>query len=277
MKAAGMDYDERMAELEDVTHPRPLAEVLEPMFDVYRDAHPWVAEHQIHPKSVVRDMHERAMDFGDFVRHYQLGRSEGTVLRYLTDAYKALIRTVPMDLKTDELWDIIEWLGEMVRQVDSSLLDEWEQLRSGDTAQDVAAGAPALAGDALDTAPPPVTANRRAFTILVRNAMFQRVEHLAHRRWGDLEELDGDDGWTKERWFQAATPYFDEHGTLGVGPDARNPAMLLIDEQPDRWLVRQILDDPAGERGWSITAEVDLVASNAEGTAVVTVTGFGET
>ncbi len=99
------------------------------MFDVYRERHPWVAEHPLRPKSVARDLCERAMDFGDYVRFYNLARSEGTVLRYLTDVYKTLVRTIPEDAKTDELVDITEWLGELVRQVDSSLLDEWEALR----------------------------------------------------------------------------------------------------------------------------------------------------
>ena len=128
MKAEGMEYEERMAELEKITHPKPLAELLEPMFDVYRERHPWVAEHPLAPKSVARDLCERAMDFGEYVRFYNLARSEGTVLRYLSDVYKTLLRTVPEDAKTDELVDLIEWLGELVRQVDSSLLDEWEAL-----------------------------------------------------------------------------------------------------------------------------------------------------
>ncbi|HEX2576818.1 MAG TPA: DUF3516 domain-containing protein, partial [Aquihabitans sp.] len=268
MKAAGMEYEERMVELEAITHPKPLAELLEPMFDVYRERHPWVADHPLRPKSVARDLYERAMDFGDLVRFYELARSEGTVLRYLTDVYKTLLRTVPVEAKTDELWDIIEWLGELVRQVDSSLLDEWAALRDP---TEVPVEAP------LDAAPPPVTANRRAFTVLVRNALFQRVELIAHRRWHELDVLDADDGWTADRWFAAMAPYFEEHDTLGIGADARNPALLQVTERADTWDVRQVIDDPGGEHAWSITAIVDLRASDAAGTAVVRVTGVGET
>jgi len=271
MKAAGMEYEERMAELEKITHPKPLAELLEPMFDVYREGHPWVAEFPLRPKSVARDLFERAMDFSDYVRHYQLNRSEGTVLRYLTDAYKALYRLIPEEAKTEELLDITEWLGELVRQVDSSLLDEWEELRNPTDPTVPPTEAP------LDTAPPPVTANRRAFLVLVRNALFQRVELVAHRRWHELEVLDGEDGWTGERWFEAMAPYFEAYETLGIGSDARNPAWLLIDEHADRWEVRQVLDDPADDHAWSITAVVDLAASNEAGTAVVRITGVGET
>jgi hypothetical protein len=130
MKAEGMEYDERMAALDEITWPKPLAELLEPMFGVYRERNPWVAEHPLSPKSVARDLWERAMDFGDYIRFYNLARSEGTVLRYLSDVYKTLVRTIPEDAKTDELIDLTEWLGELVRQVDSSLLDEWEALRN---------------------------------------------------------------------------------------------------------------------------------------------------
>jgi hypothetical protein len=267
MKADGLEYEERMAELESVTHPQPLAELLEPMFEVYRESHPWVADHPLGPKSVVRDLFERAMDFSEYVRFYELARAEGTMLRYLTDAYKALLRTVPEDAKTDGLVDVTEWLGEMVRQVDSSLLDEWEQLTHP------TAHPPTEAP--LDAAPPPVTANRRAFTVLVRNALFQRVEWAARRQWHELGELDGEDGWDAERWFAALAPYFDEYGSIGIDADARNPALLVIDEQPGRWEVRQILGDPERNHDWAIRAEVDLAASDETGTAVVRVLDVG--
>ncbi len=268
MKAAGMEYEERMAELEQVTHPRPLAELLEPMFDVYRDRHPWVSEHPLRPKSVVRDLWERAMGFGDYIRHHQLARSEGLVLRYLSDAYKTLSRTIPDDRKTEELDDLIEWLGELVRQVDSSLLDEWEALRSPDAANAHGHGLPTARPD---DSPPPVTSNRRAFSILVRNALFQRVELIARRAWGDLEDLDGEDGWTKERWFDALGPYFDQHGTVLIDGDARSAALLQVTESPDRWTVRQVLHDPAEDHDWGIEATVELRASDAEGSPVVRV------
>src|SRR5690606_10080309 len=129
MKAEGIEYDERMELLEEVTHPRPLAELLDAAYELYRRGHPWVADHILSPKAVVRDMYERAMTFTEYVSFYGLARSEGLVLRYLADAFKALRQTVPEEVRTEELTDVIEWLGELVRQVDSSLLDEWERLR----------------------------------------------------------------------------------------------------------------------------------------------------
>ncbi|MPZ28572.1 MAG: DUF3516 domain-containing protein [Micromonosporaceae bacterium] len=267
MKADGIEYEERMERLEEVTYPRPLAELLDEAYELYRKGHPWVADHQLSPKSVARDMFERAMTFVEYVSFYQLARSEGLVLRYLADAYKALRQTVPDEAKTEQLVDLVEWLGELVRQVDSSLLDEWERLRSPDPE---AAAAPVPADDR----PPAVTANPRAFRVLVRNALFRRVELAALRRWDELGELDGEAGWDAEAWEQALAPYFAEHGEIGTGPDARGPALLLIDagQQPGRWLVRQILDDPAGDHDWGFSAEVDLPASDEAGEAVLRVT-----
>ena len=265
MKAEGIEYEQRMVLLEDVSWPKPLDELLTGALETYRRAHPWVADARLSPKSVVRDMSERAMTFVEYIGHYQLARSEGLVLRYLADTYRALRQTVPDEAKTEELVDVVEWLGELVRQVDSSLLDEWEKLAAG--ADGVEEGRPPL-----DRGPEGVTRNTRAFRVLVRNALFRRVELAALRRFDLLGELDREAGWGAERWRDALEPYFVEHADIGTGPDARGPQFLTITEEPQRWLVRQVLDDPAGDRDWAISAEVDLAASDEEGTAVVWVT-----
>jgi superfamily II RNA helicase len=266
MKADGIEYEARMDLLETVTHPRPLADLLDDAYAMYRRGHPWVADHELAPKSVVRDMYERAMTFVEYVGFYGLSRSEGLVLRYLADAYKALRQTVPEEAKTEELIDLIEWLGELVRQVDSSLIDEWERLRNptDDPAEVVAARPTAL------------TANVRAFRVLVRNALFRRVELAALRRYNELGELDAEAGWDADAWAGAMDAYFAEYDEVGTGPDARGPKMLMIDVAPDRWLVRQIFDDPAGDHDWGISAEVDLADSDEAGVAVIRVTEVGQ-
>ncbi|GAY10792.1 RNA helicase [Pseudonocardia sp. N23] len=270
MKADGIEYEERMALLEEVSYPKPLAENLEAALETYRRGHPWVADARLSPKSVVRDMSERSMTFVEYVGHYQLARSEGLVLRYLADAYRALRQTVPDEAKTEELTDIVEWLGELVRQVDSSLLDEWEALAAG-----------AGTGDepvppSLDQGPAGVTRNVRAFRVLVRNAMFRRVELAALRRWDLLGELDKDNGWDAAAWREAFDPYWELHDDIGTGPDARGPQLVTIEVEPERWRVRQVLDDPAGDRDWAVTAEVDLAASDEAGEAVVWITGVSD-
>jgi superfamily II RNA helicase len=268
MKAEGIEYEARMELLEEVTHPKPLAELLEAGYEIYRSSHPWVADHALSPKSVARDLHERAMTFVEYVGFYDLARSEGLVLRYLTDAYKALRQTVPDDAKTSELGDLESWLGEIVRQTDSSLLDEWQAL-ADPTVQ------PPVVPSAVDEGPPPVTGNARAFRVLVRNAFFRRVQLAALRRWADLGELDAADGWNADAWSAALEPYFDDHDEIGTGADARGPGLLVVDEGPGMWKVRQVLDDPAGDHDWAITGEVDLAASDQAGAAVIRLTGVG--
>lgn len=257
MKADGIEYDERMELIEDITWPRPLAELIEPAFETYRAGHPWVSEFSPSPKSVVREMIERSLTFAELVSQYELARSEGLVLRYLADAYRALRRTVPESARTEELEDITEWLGELVRQVDSSLLDEWEQLTNPGAETDddqLAFGADTVR---------PITANERAFRVMVRNSMFRRVELAARQRWDDLAEFDDGPDWAEE-----LAPYFAEYGAIGTGPDARGPALFRIEKAAGFWRVRQVLDDPAGDHGWSIDAVVDLAESDAAGEVV---------
>jgi superfamily II RNA helicase len=267
MKAEGIEYDERMELLEEISYPKPLAELLDHAFAVYVSGNPWAADAQLSPKSVVRDMWEQAMTFRELVNHYQLTRSEGAVLRYLSDAFKALRSGVPADARTEEVTDLVEWLGELVRQVDSSLLDEWEQLTSPDQPLDAPVSVPAR--------PRPLTGNERAFTAMIRNALFRRVELIARRRWYDLGELDSASGWDADRWGEVVQAYFAEHDELSTGADARGPALLVIDKQPGMWRVRQILDDPAGDHDWGFDVEVDLEASDEEGAVVLRLVDAG--
>lgn len=266
MKSDGIEYEERMVLLEDVTWPQPLRELLEAAYETYRQGHPYVADYEIKPKSVVRDMYERAMTFTEYVSFYGLSRSEGLVLRYLADAYRALRQTVPEDARTEELGDLIEWLGELVRQVDSSLLDEWERLRNpGAVIEEVR----------IDDKPPAVTRNVRAFKVLVRNAMFRRVELAAMSRYQELGELDAESGWPAERWREAVEGYFDEYDRLGIGASARGPQLLQLEQGPQVWTVRQVFEDPEGDLDWGIDATVDLEESDEIGGAAIRIVAVG--
>jgi superfamily II RNA helicase len=265
MKAEGVEYEARMELLDSVSYPKPLQELLDAAYAIYQRGHPWVADYELAPKSVARDMYERAMTFTEYISWCGLARSEGLLLRYLADAYKALRQTVPDEAKTEELADLTEWLGEMVRQVDSSLLDEWERLVNPD----------AIEAGQLDDRPPAVTGNVRAFRVLVRNALFRRVELAALRRYAELGELDAETGWDADAWAAALGEYYAAHSDIGTGPDARGPAMLIIETGRDSWQVRQIFDDPAGDHDWGFSAEVDLAASDEEGFAVIRVTDVG--
>ncbi len=260
MKADGIEYEERMELLEEVTWPKPLSDLLFPAFEMYRGGHPWITEFALSPKSVVRDMIERAMTFAELISHYGLTRSEGLVLRYLADAYRALRQTVPTEARTEELEDIIEWLGELIRQVDSSLLDEWESLTDpgaeADT-EEVAFGA---------DIPRPISANPRAFRVMVRNAMFRRIDLASRRQWNELENLE--DGIDATEWEEQLLPYFEEYATIGTGPSARGPALFQVTEEGEFWRVRQVLEDPEGDHGWALLAVVDIPESDAAGEIV---------
>ena len=268
MKAEGVPYEERIELIDDVTYPQPLAELLEHAYDTYASSHPWVLDHDLRPKSVARDCFERAAGFGEYVAQYGLARSEGVLLRYLSDAAKALRQTVPEEARTEEVVDLIAWLTELVRQTDSSLLDEWERLLGGD--------APIASPADVDASPPPVTANVRAFRVLVRNEVFRRVQMLARRDFVSLGEIDADSGWTADRYREAMDPYWPEYGEVGTGPDARGPELFLVEEQSQRWRVVQRLDDPAGHRDWALAAVVDLAASDDAGEPVVVIESLGE-
>jgi superfamily II RNA helicase len=272
MKADGIEYEERMERLEEVSYPQPLVDLLEGAYEIYRQGHPWVADHELAPKSVVRDMYERAMSFTEYVGFYGLSRAEGLVLRYLAEAYRAMRQTVPEEARTEELADLIEWLGELVRQTDSSLIDEWEKLR--DPAAELERAA--------QERPPAVTGNTRAFRVLVRNALFRRVELAALGRYDGLGELDSGSGWDAAAWEEALEPYFEEHADIGTGAEARGSAYLIIDAPPELggvrpdWTVRQIFDDPEGDHDWGISARVDLAASDEAGEAVLIITDVGQ-
>ncbi|REJ05207.1 DUF3516 domain-containing protein [Microbacterium bovistercoris] len=261
MKAEGIEYDERMELLEQITYPKPLEELLSAAFDTFSAAQPWIRDFALHPKSVVRDMYERAMSFGEYVAFYKVARSEGVVLRYLSDAYRAASQTIPEHLKTEELRDLIEWLGELVRQVDSSLLDEWEELVSGHPVDHED-------GPVVPPAPKRLTTNKRAFRILVRNELFRRVQLAAREDLETLAELDP----SFDGWEAALDGYFAEHDEILTGADARSSALLMIEEGATSWSIRQILDDPEGDHDWGISATVDLAESDEAGEAVITVT-----
>ncbi len=278
MKADGLEYDERMALLEEITWPQPLAELLEATYEIYRERHPWLREDALQPKSIVREMYEQGMTFTDFVARYQLARSEGLVLRYLTDAYRTLRQTVPDQHRTPELEDLSEWLGETIRQTDSSLLDEWEALADPTHVRtDVAHHEP-------PPPPRPISKQDRAFRVMIRNAMFRRVELVARddldglmaleRATADRTDPPGEVVMTRSLWDAAIEDYYAEHDRLLVDADARGPALLQVAEAGRTWRVTQTLHDPEGHHDWVIEADVDLDASDEAGELVLRTTAM---
>jgi hypothetical protein len=257
LKADGVEYEERMRILADLEWPKPLRDQLYAHFDRFRTRHPWVGQENVRPKSVAREMAERGLSFKEYVGLYGLKRSEGVLLRYLSDAYKGLVQNVPDWFKNDEVDELTEWLGETVRGVDSSLLDEWERLR------DPTLSAEELeAAERAETGEHDVTANARAFGVLVRNAAFGWVQALARREYDRLP------AWAPE----AIAPYWEEHGSLDAGPAARARQWFSYD--PATGEVIQQLLDPEATGEWRCRGQVDVAASREEGRAVLTLTAI---
>ena len=263
LKADGVDYTDRMNIVEDITWPKPLKELLEQAYDTFAETNAWVKEFELRPKSVVRDMLENAMTFSDLVATYGLARSEGVILRYLTDAWRTLKQSIPDEYNTPELEDIVVWLGELIRQVDSSLVDEWAQMAGEDSPIDQDTVDRELAFGVED--PTALTANRRAFTIMVRNYMFRLVQLFALEKEDRLADLL--DYLDEVPDFGAILDdYFDEYDDIDSGPEARGPEFFRLGDTDSRaWSVRQIIKDPDGDHAYQFVATVDLDASDEAG------------
>jgi len=261
MKAEGMEYDERMEELDKIDYPKPNAEFLYGTFDIFAKRHPWVGNDILRPKSIARDMYELGMTFVEYVKEYGLQRSEGVLLRYLTDSYKALVQTVPESAKTDALYDLSDWLGLSVRYIDASLLDEWEQLQSP-----IEAGAPAPEREGDE--PPDITKDVRGFTTMTRNSVWKLVRLLAFKQYDRAAEAladSGDENWDADRLREAMTGYWAEYDEIQIGPDARSSEQIDVERRDAEWAFTQILLDPRNDRSWRMVLRIDLDASREAG------------
>ena len=259
MKAQGIDYDERMDKLAEVTYPKPLEDELNVAFATYCEKVPWARDYCLRPKSILRDMLETAADFKTYVQHYKLSRSEGTLLRYLSDAWRVLDRTIPTEKRTESLDDVVAWLGFIVRTTDSSLVDAWE-----------------AAGELPDALPPEiadaVVKDRHGLTVLVRNALWLRVRLFAREEIPTLGGLDQPWGMGERRWRAVLEEFHAAHDELLLDADARSAAYFLIDDKDEKsqhvWHVTQILHDADGDNDFQIQADLDLDATQEQGEPV---------
>ncbi|HWL42253.1 MAG TPA: DUF3516 domain-containing protein [Ilumatobacter sp.] len=270
MKADHVEYEERIARLEKVNYPQPLRDDIYELFDAWRGAQPWIGDRNIAPKGVVRDMWDRALDFPGFVRHYGIKRSEGVLLRYLSDVFKTLTRSVPADAFDDQLDEIATWLGAVIKTTDSSLLDEWQALLDGADAD--AAGIP-IAAEVVSAAVA-VPDDDTALRMLARNRMFRWVQYLAARQWeawsADLAEA-GDVRWSPARLADTAAPV---DGEVGIDAGARRNSLYSLADQGDEWVLTQqlVLDGEPSE--WSLRATVAVDATRQAGELVARFDGL---
>ncbi len=274
MKLEGVEYEQRMEELEKLEYPKPNREFVYSTFNAFADRHPWVGQENIRLKSIAREMFESFRTFSDYIRDYELQRAEGVLLRHLNGVFKALSQTVPDNVKNDQVREMELYLSTMIRQVDSSLLDEWEKMRNpgyqrAETAEVRPPGAQAGATD--------ITADAKAFTAAIRNCVFTFLRGLAIEDYeaaiGNLSspnDLEGNP-WTPQRFAQLMEHYYKEHERICLDPNARNLRHTHVSIAEDRksWKVQQVLVDPAGHNDWAAEFVIDIEKSKNESAPVV--------
>jgi len=264
MKMAGVEYEERMEELEKLEYPKPNREFIYSTFNAFADKHPWVGQENIHPKSIAREMFENFRSFSDYIRDYELQRAEGVLLRHLNSVFKTLAQTVPDAAKNPQVREMELYLSTMIRQVDSSLLDEWEKMRDPNYRR----------AETKEVRPPgaeeaDITRDTTAFMAAIRNRIFSFLRGLVNQDFEQAlthlsspQDADGQP-WTAERLAQALEGYYAEHERICLDPNARNARHTYVVPAEDKrtWRVQQMLVDPAGHNDWVAEFEVNLAQS----------------
>jgi hypothetical protein len=274
LKAAGVEYEQRVEELEKLEHPKPLREFVYETFNAFAREHPWVRGDDVRPKSIGREMVERFMDFNEYVREYELGRAEGTLLRYLSDVYKTLVQTVPAPAKSPEVDEVQVFLRAMVRAVDSSLLDEWERLLHPEEIRE-RTEVEAVAPGEVD-----VTRDEKAFLVLVRNSLYRLLGALARKDWVAAAAMvsagGADPAWAADAFAAAMAPFYAEHSGIRLDPSARSPHNTRVtSRERGAWEVVQVVADPEGDDDWALSLWIDLTASSRDGKPAMVMRSVG--
>jgi superfamily II RNA helicase len=285
MKAAGVEYEERMEKLEQIEHPKPLREFLYETFNAFAAAHPWVDQENVRPKSIAREMFERYQSFADYIREYGLERSEGLLLRHLSQVWKVLSQTVPETAKTEPVLEMEEYFRELIRAIDSSLLEEWERLRNPDF----------VAADSSDKPAQPtsfdITRDTAAFRRLARTAILGFLQDIAARDWenaaarvaseapGPLSESANQESeivnqksdFPPRRLEDAFGAYFKVRDRFRLDPEGRSIKHTHWSDNnpPNQLTIAQVLIDPADQNDWEATFTIDLAASRSENRVVL--------
>jgi superfamily II RNA helicase len=281
MKMAGIEYDERMEELEKLEYPKPNREFIYSTFNAFADKHPWVGQENIRPKSIAREMFENFRSFSDYIRDYELQRAEGVLLRHLNSVFKVLAQTVPDSAKTDVVKEMELYLGTLIRQVDSSLLDEWEKMRDPNY---VPRGqSKELRPPGAEEADQDITRDTKAFTAAIRNQVFSFLRGLVNADYEQAltylsspNDLEGQP-WTPARLEKALDEYHVEHERICLDPNARNVRHTYVTPAEDKktWRVQQMLVDPAAHNDWAAEFEIDLTESRKAETPVMKLKKIG--
>ncbi|HEY0963893.1 MAG TPA: DUF3516 domain-containing protein [Pseudomonadales bacterium] len=267
MKQQGIEYEERIAKLEELEYPKPQREFIYGTFATFLVRHPWLGQENIRPKSIVREMVENYIDFPGYIKLYDLERSEGVLLRHVASVQKVLAQTIPPAAKTEDVQEIEDWLTGLLRGTDSSLLDEWERLKNPEWQADEDDTPQAL--EAVD-----ITKNKREFTALIRQEIFHFLRALAARRYDDAAAIVPP--WTGEELASAMEPYYLGHERITLDPEARNHKHTYVtpDDESGVWMIAQVLVDPEGLNDWQATFTVDKALARDEGKPTLRLAGL---
>jgi superfamily II RNA helicase len=267
MKQQGIEYEERIAKLDELEYPKPQREFVYNTFAAFLVQHPWVGQENIRPKSIVREMVENYVDFAGYIKLYDLERSEGVLLRHIASVHKVLAQTVPPAYKNEDVQESEDWLAGLLRGTDSSLLDEWERLKNPEwqpAEEDVV-----QALEVID-----ITKNKREFTALIRTEIFHFLRALAAGRYDTAAALVPP--WTAEELMDATETYSQEHTRITLDPEARNHKHTYITQDDDTgvWTIAQVLVDPEGLNDWQATFTVDKALAREEGKPTLKLLGL---
>jgi hypothetical protein len=280
-KQEGMEYDQRMEELEKLEHPKPCRDFVYSTFNAFADKHPWVGQENIRPKSIAREMFEQFRSFADYIKDYELQRAEGVLLRHLNGVFKVLAQTLPETAKNDMLREMEEYLRLMIRQTDSSLMEEWEKMR--DPHHVSRAETPVARPPGAEEAFHDITRNARNFTAAIRARVFSFLRGLVNEDFdAALAHLsspahpDGGD-WTAPLITARLEAFHAEHGFIRLDPEARNLRHTYVKVSDDRrsWTVQQILTDPDEHNDWLCEFAVDLGESRDAGEPLIRLQRIG--
>ena len=292
LKAQGMEYNQRMEELEKVEYPKPLRDFIYDTFNAFAEVHPWV-DVNVEPKSIVREMFENFSTFSGYVKQYNLQRMEAILLRHLNYVYKVLSQTVPDGYKNEELLEMQDYLGDMIRRVDSSLLEEWEKMAHPEdyqkrleagTAEDEAEKA-----FGADKAAADITYDKKRFINMVRQRIFQIMGSLAKQDFADVldslaedlaegEMLADENGtpWTEKRLLEIMAAYTAEHHKFRMDVEGRALAHTIVTYDGNTMHVQQMLQDEEDFNDWSIDFELNLDECREAGVPLLKLQRIGE-
>ena len=292
LKAQGMEFNQRMEEIEKVEYPKPLRDFIYDTYNAFAEVHPWV-DVNVEPKSIVREMFESFSTFSGYVKQYGLQRMEAILLRHLNYVYKVLSQTVPDGYKNDELREMEDYLGDMIRRTDSSLLEEWEKMAHPEDYQkrleEGAAGDEAEKAFGADKAAADITYDKKRFLGMVRQRIFQIMGNLAKQDFAavldsladDLEEgqmlVDGEGKpWTENTLTEIMAAYTAEHHKFRMDVEGRALAHTIVTYEGDVMHIQQMLQDEEEFNDWSIDFEINLAESREAGVPLLKMTRIGE-